>query len=103
MIQDDDESIESSTLYKAANVVYEGKVPKAFQPFWAGGRLVALVKPNGKLRPIVIGECLRHLHVVGSVIIKAHKSEAAFYFALHATGVPPPSPLAYVLKQLSLG
>ena len=33
VIQDDDESIESSTLYKAANAVYEGKVPKAFQPF----------------------------------------------------------------------
>ena len=47
VIQDHDESMESSTLYKAANAVYEGKVPKAFQAFWAGGRLVALVKPNG--------------------------------------------------------
>ena len=79
VIADDGDAIASSTLYKAANAIYEGKVPKAFQPFWAGGRLIALVKPNGKLRPIVIGEALRRL--VGSVVIKGHKSEAAVYFA----------------------
>ena len=101
VIQDDDESIESSTLYKAANAVYEGKVPKAFQPFWAGGRLVALVKPNGKLRPIVIGESLRRL--VGSVIVKAHKSEAALYFAAARNRGAPTQPPDIRVEAAQLG
>ena len=69
----------SSTLYKVAQAIYEGKVPAAFQPYWAGGRLIALTKPNGKLRPIVVGEALRRL--VGSAVSRMHKSEAAVYFA----------------------
>ena len=104
VIADDGDAIASSTLYKAANAIYEGKVPKAFQPFWAGGRLIALVKPNGKLRPIVIGEALRCL--VGSVVIKGHKTiRAKLQSTLPplATKVPkvPPVPLPNQLKLLS--
>ena len=73
------DDVESSVLYRAARAIYEGKVPQAIQPYWAGGRLIALIKPNGKLRPIVIGESLHRL--VGACIIRSHKDEAALFFA----------------------
>ena len=77
-------------------------MPLAFQPFWAGGRLIALTKPNGKLRPIVIGEALRR--IIGAMIIRTHKSDAALFFAPARNRLGPANPATPVeAAQLGVG
>jgi len=50
-----------STLTRLVNFFRDGRVPPAAQPYFAGGRLCALIKPNKDLRPIAAGETLRRL------------------------------------------
>ena len=49
---------ESSQLYKVASAIAAGRIPAAVRPYFGGGRLIGLTKPNGSVRPIVIGEAL---------------------------------------------
>ena len=62
------DSVESSTLYKVASALAAGRVPPLVRPYFAGGRLMGLEKPNGGVRPIVIGEALRRL--IGKLLIR---------------------------------
>eukprot|EP00663_Eupelagonemidae_sp_cell21sb_P005109 gene5110-biopygen6244 len=48
-------------LAALVNWFARGQAPRAAAEDVAGARLVALLKPNGKLRPIAIGEVLRRL------------------------------------------
>ena len=63
------DQVESPTLCKVASAIALGIIPSTFQPYFAGGRLLGLLKPNGSIRPIVIGESFRRL--VGNVLVKA--------------------------------
>ena len=54
--------------------------------FLSAGRLIALRKPNGKIRPIAIGECLRRIAM--QVICTASKEDFDTFFT--APVGPPP-------------
>ena len=43
------------------NVILEGKVPSELRPHFIGAKLIALKKPNGRLRPIAVGNTFRRL------------------------------------------
>ena len=55
------DGVEASNLYRVVSAIAEGRVPPAARPFFAGGRLIGILKPNGSTRPKVIGESLRRL------------------------------------------
>lgn len=46
----------SALVTKLISLFLTGRLPVGAKPFWFGGRLVPLRKPNGKLRPIAVGE-----------------------------------------------
>ena len=41
------DGVEASNLYRVVSAIAEGRVPPAARPFFAGGRLIGLLKPNG--------------------------------------------------------
>ena len=43
------------------NVIIEGKVPFELRPYFFGAKLIALKKPDGRLRPIAVGNTFRRL------------------------------------------
>ena len=43
------------------NVILEGKVPFELRPYFFGAKLVALKKPDGRLRPIAVGNIFSQL------------------------------------------
>jgi len=49
------------SLSSLINLITLGKVPSFIQPFFFGGRLIALNKKGGGIRPIVVGLTLRRL------------------------------------------
>ena len=58
-------------LRKTANLVEvfaAGKAPQAAKPWIAGATLNALVKPNGALRPVAVGEVWRRM--VGKLLLR---------------------------------
>ena len=63
-----DDAVQASPLFKVFEAIANGRVPAEVRPFFAGGRLVGLTKPNGSVRPIVIRESLRRL--VGKAAIQ---------------------------------
>ena len=73
------DSVEASNLYQVAQAIAAGRVPAFVAPYFAGGRLLGLVKPNGSTRPIVVGEALRRL--VGKVLLKAKGEALVGHFA----------------------
>ena len=49
------------SLTKLINLIGNGKVPKPLRPFFFGAKLIALIKIDGVLRPIAIGNTLRRI------------------------------------------
>ena len=41
------DDVEASNLYQAAQAIAAGRVPSFVAPYFAGGRLLGLTKPNG--------------------------------------------------------
>ena len=50
-----------TALTALVNILTEGQIPEEIRPFFFGGRLVALDKKGGGIRPIAIGLTLRRL------------------------------------------
>ena len=48
-------------LTNLVNVILEGKVPFELRPYFFGAKLIALKKPDGRLRPIAVGNTFRQL------------------------------------------
>ena len=42
-------------------LILEGKVPSEFRSYFFGAKLIALKKPDGRLRPIAVGNTFRRL------------------------------------------
>jgi hypothetical protein len=55
-------------FFVLASFIAFGRVPSRSTPLLSASRLIALSKPTGGIRPIVIGECL--LRVVGKAICR---------------------------------
>ena len=85
-------------LTSLANIILQGKIPRAVRPFLFGASLVALEKKEGSVRPIAVGCTLRRLaaKTAGSYIMEAmgallipcqlgygtsHRAEAAVFAA----------------------
>ena len=49
------------SLSKLINLIGDGKIPKPLRPFFFGAKLIALIKIDGGLRPIAIGNTLRRI------------------------------------------
>ena len=47
------------SLTKLINLTGDGKIPEPLRPFFFGAKLIALIKIDGGLRPIAIGNTLR--------------------------------------------
>ena len=47
------------SLTKLINFIGDGKIPEPLRPSFFGAKLIALIKINGSLRPIAIGNTLR--------------------------------------------
>ena len=74
-----------SSLTAFSNVLLSGVCPSSVMPFFFGGRLIALNKNTGGLRPIAIGLTLRRLAAkccVGSISAFAKR-----FFSPHQLGV----------------
>ena len=72
------------------------------RPFFAGGRLIGLLKPNGSTRPIVIGESLRRL--IGRVLVVQKKEAMEHHFAPARARAPAdPVPPGVEAAQLGVG
>jgi len=74
-----------STLTHVVNFFRDGHVPEAAQPYFAGGRLCALIKSNKDLRPIAAGETLRRL--TAKALCASVKEDAKKFFAGSQFGV----------------
>ena len=49
------------SLTKLINLIGDGKIPKPLRPSVFGAKLIALIRIDGGLRPITIGNTLRHI------------------------------------------
>ena len=49
------------SLTKLINLIGDGKIPEPLRPFFFGIKLIALIKIDGGLRPIAIGNTLRRI------------------------------------------
>ena len=49
------------SLTKLINLIGDGKTPEPLRPFFFGAKLIALIKIDGGLRPIAIGNTLRRI------------------------------------------
>ena len=49
------------SLTKLINLIVDGKIPETLRPFFFGAKLIALIKIDGGLRPIAIGNTLRRI------------------------------------------
>ena len=49
------------SLTKLITLIGDGKIPEPLRPFFFGAKLIALVKIDGRLRPIAIGNTLRRI------------------------------------------
>jgi len=61
-----------SGITSLVNVLMEGVVPEVIRPYLFGGRLVALLKKGGGVRPIVVGLTVRRL---ASKLVSAQASK----------------------------
>ena len=61
---------------------------KRVQPFLAGGSLTALLKKDGGIRPIAVGDVLRRL--TGKALVRAQKAKLVSYFSPLQVGVAVP-------------
>ena len=68
-----------SSITNLVNHMVVGKVPDRFRPYMAGSRLFRVIKKDGSLRPIVVGNIFRRLtsKVMASVV--APKTKDIFY------------------------
>ena len=48
-------------LTNLVNMILEGKLPFELRPYFFGAKLIALKKPDGRLRPIAVGNTFRRL------------------------------------------
>eukprot|EP00884_Botryococcus_braunii_P000173 jgi/Botrbrau1/10156/Bobra.0121s0008.1 len=48
-------------LTSLLNAVFRGAMPAGIRPFWVGGAVTPLLKPQGGLRPIAVGSIFRRL------------------------------------------
>ena len=49
------------SLTKLINLIGDSIIPEALRPFFLGAKLIALMKIDGGLRPIAIGNTLRRI------------------------------------------
>ena len=75
-------------ICKLCNLVASGKACKRVQPFLAGGSLTALLKKDGGIRPIAVGDVLRRL--TGKALVRAQKKELVKHFSPLQVGVAVP-------------
>ena len=50
-----------SEFVTLSNYLLRGEIPSEVKPWFFGGKLAALPKPDGTLRPIAVGDTLRRL------------------------------------------
>ena len=50
-----------AAITSLVNILMDGTIPTEIRPFFFGGRLIALLKKGGGIRPIVVGLCLRRV------------------------------------------
>jgi len=67
------------------NFILAGGVPTPVRPYFFGGRLFALSKPGGGLRPIAVG--MTFLHLAAKIANKTAVSRCSSFLAPHQLGV----------------
>ena len=93
-------SIES-LLRQVLNILLAGKAPKGLAPFLTGASLTALLKPKAMgwgIRPIAVGEVIRHMAGKGACTLT--KNKAADYFAPLQFGVVCPGGTEKIIHHL---
>jgi hypothetical protein len=75
-------------ICKLCNLIASGKACRRVQPFLAGGSLTALLKKDGGIRPIAVGDVLRRL--TGKALVRAQKDKLVNYFSPLQVGVAVP-------------
>ena len=78
-----------TAITKYVNLLLSGSVSKDLAPVVCGAKLVALPKPNGKIRPIAVGEIWRRL--AAKCAMASVRLKATEYFAPNQLGVAVPS------------
>ena len=68
------------SLTKMINLIGDGKIPISLRPFFFGAKLIALIKIDGGLRPIVIGNTLRRISHVNACARSKALSERPKFF-----------------------
>ena len=65
--------ITADCLFSACSAIAQGILPEAASNLLSSSRLIAIPKPNGDVRPIAIGECIRRLTARALCVqMKAH-------------------------------
>jgi hypothetical protein len=88
-----------SSLRDVINVLSKGLAPTSIARSLAGGKLVALNKKGGGVRPICVGEVLRRL--VSKLFCGLYKDEAAGFFSPQQVGVGVSGGSEAILHSLS--
>ena len=98
----DPSDVTDSALYKVVLTLARGRIPTSFLPYYAGGRLIGLEKPNKTPRPIVIGEALRRL--TGKCLFKTvdRNNAMAKHFVPRLYDVHPVKTQPVVAAQLGV-
>ena len=78
-----------AAITKYVNLLLSGSISKDLAPVVCGAKLVALPKPNGKIRPIAVGEIWRRL--AAKCAMACVRLKAAEYFSPNQLGVAVPS------------
>lgn len=54
-----DTQTQTEMFFSICNLVAKGSMPDVAAKLLSAARLIAIPKPNGDMRPIAVGECLR--------------------------------------------
>ena len=81
------DTLGGDTLFDLLNSILRGEIPPDVCPYFAGAKLFALSKGEGKVRPIACGEVLRRM--AATLAAKALRPEAAEILAAGPQGDGP--------------
>ena len=75
-------------LSEVVSLLLRGEVPESIRPYVCGASITALRKPNGSVRPIVIGETIRRLTSKVAVDLITERAREIFEPLQHGVKTP---------------
>lgn len=80
--------VRGRVLVRLVSLFLKGSLPPAAKPFWYGGRLIPLSKPNGKIRPIAVGEAF--VRAAAGALVRKYSTRMTDIFAGYQFGAGQP-------------